>query len=242
MGPGMLASPAEKIRFYGRRKGRPLSQNIQRLLEEVLPDRQVPEAIDKSWLDSRFAHLSELPATAGQPLELVLAIGFGGGEHLAAIAAAYPHNLFIGAEPFVNGVVSLLRQIEQQSVKNICIWPDDVRLILDKLPLQSLACVYVMFPDPWPKARHAGRRILNQEMLDRLADLIRPGGLLRMASDHPVAKSWLLAEAMRHPAFEWCARSAPDWLERPKGWPQTRYMQKGVAEGRLPSWFQFQRR
>ena len=242
MGPGMLASPAEKIRFYGRRKGRPLSQNMQRLLEEVLPDIQVPEAIDKSWLDSRFAHLSELPATAGQPPELVLEIGFGGGEHLAAIAAAHPHNLFIGAEPFVNGVVSLLRHIEQQSLKNICIWPDDVRLILDKLPLQSLACVYVMFPDPWPKARHAGRRILNQEMLDRLADLIRPGGLLRMASDHPVAKSWLLAEAMRHPAFEWCARSAPDWRERPEGWPQTRYMQKGVTEGRLPSWFQFQRR
>jgi len=172
----------------------------------------------------------------------VLEIGFGGGEHLAAIAAAHPHNLFIGAEPFVNGVVSLLRHIEQQSLKNICIWPDDVRLILDKLPPQSLACVYVMFPDPWPKARHAGRRILNQEMLDRLADLIRPGGLLRMASDHPVAKSWLLAEAMRHPAFEWCARSAPDWRERPEGWPQTRYMQKGVTEGRLPSWFQFQRR
>ncbi len=79
-------------------------------------------------------------------------------------------------------------------------------------------------------------------MLDRLADLIRPSGLLRMASDHPVAKSWLLAEAVRHPAFEWCARSALIGVNAPEGWPQTRYMQKGVTEGRLPSWFQFQRR
>ena len=151
-------------------------------------------------------------------------------------------DLFIGAEPFINGVVSLLRHIEEQKLNNICIWPDDVRLILDKLPARSLSAVYVMFPDPWPKARHAGRRILNQEMLDRLADLLQPKGQLRMASDHPVAKSWLLAEAMRHPDFEWCARSAADWRERPSGWPQTRYMRKGVTEGRLPSWFEFQRR
>ena len=190
--------------------------------------------MDESWLSKRRAR-------QGKDSALILEIGFGGGEHLASLAAGQ-RGLFIGAEPFINGVVSLLRHIEEQKLSNICIWPDDVRLILDKLPPQSLGCVYVMFPDPWPKARHAGRRILNQEMLDGLADLIWPGGLLRMASDHPVAKSWLLAESMRHPAFEWCARSAPDWRERPKGWPQTRYMQKGVTEGRLPSWFQFQRR
>jgi tRNA (guanine-N7-)-methyltransferase len=139
-------------------------------------------------------------------------------------------------------VVSLLRHIENEGLKNICIWPDDVRLILDQLPEQSLSCVYVMFPDPWPKARHAGRRILNPEMLNCLAGLLRPKGLLRMASDHPIAKSWLLAEAVRHPSFEWQARCAEDWRARPQGWPQTRYMRKGLSEGRLPSWFEFERR
>lgn len=231
----MAASAIEKIRFYGRRKGRPLSQNMQRLLDEVLPDNLLPEDMDESWLSKRRTRQDKDSA-------LILEIGFGGGEHLASLAAGQRADLFIGAEPFINGVVSLLRHIEEQKLNNICIWPDDVRLILDKLPARSLSAVYVMFPDPWPKARHAGRRILNQEMLYRLADLLQPKGQLRMASDHPVAKSWLLAEAMRHPDFEWCARSAADWRERPSGWPQTRYMRKGVTEGRLPSWFEFQRR
>ena len=231
----MVASAKERIRFYGRRKGRPLSQNMQRLLDEVLPDNLLPEDMDESWLSKRRTR-------QGKDSALILEIGFGGGEHLASLAAGQRADLFIGAEPFINGVVSLLRHIEEQKLNNICIWPDDVRLILDKLPARSLSAVYVMFPDPWPKARHAGRRILNQEMLDRLADLLQPKGQLRMASDHPVAKSWLLAEAMRHPDFEWCARSAADWRERPSGWPQTRYMRKGVTEGRLPSWFEFQRR
>ena len=231
----MAASAKEKIRFYGRRKGRPLSQNMQRLLDEVLPDNLLPEDMDESWLSKRRTR-------QGKDSALILESGFGGGEHLASLAAGQRADLFIGAEPFINGVVSLLRHIEEQKLNNICIWPDDVRLILDKLPARSLSAVYVMFPDPWPKARHAGRRILNQEMLDRLADLLQPKGQLRMASDHPVAKSWLLAEAMRHPDFEWCARSAADWRERPSGWPQTRYMRKGVIEGRLPSWFEFQRR
>ena len=231
----MAASAIEKIRFYGRRKGRPLSQNMQRLLDEVLPDNLLPEDMDENWLSKRRAG-------QGKDSALTLEIGFGGGEHLASLAAGRREDLFIGAEPFINGVVSLLRHIEEQKLNNICIWPDDVRLILDKLPIHSLSAVYVMFPDPWPKARHAGRRILNQEMLDRLADLLQPKGQLRMASDHSVAKSWLLAEAMRHPDFEWCARSAADWREHPSGWPQTRYMRKGVIEGRLPSWFEFQRR
>jgi len=231
----MAASAIKKIRFYGRRKGRPLSQNMQRLLDEVLPDNLLPEDMDESWLSKRRTR-------QGKDSALILEIGFGRGEHLASLAAGQRADLFIGAEPFINGVVSLLRHIEEQKLNNICIWPDDVRLILDKLPARSLSAVYVMFPDPWPKARHAGRRILNQEMLDRLADLLQPKGQLRMASDHPVAKSWLLAEAMRHPDFEWCARSAADWRERPSGWPQTRYMRKGVTEGRLPSWFEFQRR
>ena len=231
----MAASAIKKIRFYGRRKGRPLSQNMQRLLDEVLPDNLLPEDMDESWLSKRRTRQDKDSA-------LILEIGFGGGEHLASLAAGQRADLFIGAEPFINGVVSLLRHIEEQKLNNICIWPDDVRLILDKLPARSLSAVYVMFPDPWPKARHAGRRILNQEMLDRLADLLQPKGQLRMASDHPVAKSWLLAEAMRHPDFEWCARSAAEWRERPSGWPQTRYMRKGVTEGRLPSWFEFQRR
>ena len=91
---------------------------------------------------------------------MFLEIGFGGGENLVAIAAARPDAGFIGAEPFINGVASLVRHIEEQGLNNIRIWDDDVRLILGGLESGSLAGAYVLFPDPWPKRRHAARRIL----------------------------------------------------------------------------------
>lgn len=223
--------PKGELPFYGRRKGRPLRPTMQALFDKALPD--IALAPGTSSLTGLFAKA---------PRDIFLEIGFGGGEHLAALAGAAPDCGFIGAEPFVNGVASLLRHIEENDLKNIRIWPDDVRLILDDLPEGCLAGAYIMFPDPWPKKRHAGRRILQQSMRDRLARLIRPGGRLRMASDHPIAKSWLLAEAMADDRFIWQARTADDWRQRPKDWPQTRYMAKGVDEGRPASWFEFIRR
>ena len=70
--------------------------------------------------------------------------------------------------------------------------------MLGDFPEASLTSVYVMFPDPWPKTRHANRRIFSPSMMDRLAFCLKPGGSLRFASDHPVAKSWLLAEVLRN--------------------------------------------
>ena len=201
---------------------------MQTLFDQSLPEIAVPQGRDN--LDGLFDHA---------PKDVFLEIGFGGGEHLAQIAQAAPDCGFIGAEPFVNGVASLLRHIEEGAISNIRIWPDDVRLILDSLPEGCLAGAYIMFPDPWPKKRHAGRRILQQSMRDRLARLIRPGGSLRMASDHPIAKTWLLSEAMADDRFEWLANCADDWQNRPAGWPETRYMAKGVDEGRASSWFDF---
>ena len=223
--------PRGELPFYGRRKGRPLRGQMQKVFDESLPELAIPQGL--SSIEGLFAHA---------PQDIYLEIGFGGGEHLAAIAQAAPDCGFIGAEPFVNGVASLLRHIEDRAIGNIRIWPDDVRLILDTLPEGCLAGAYIMFPDPWPKKRHAGRRILQQSMRDRLARLIRPGGSLRMASDHPIAKTWLLAEAMADDRFEWLAKSAQDWQERPAGWPETRYMAKGVDEGRASSWFDFIRK
>ena len=224
------------FQFYGRRKGRPLRNQLRRLLDEELPRWQLP-----------------LPAGANTPLnpadlfdetitDIYLEIGFGGGEHLANLAENAPDTGFIGAEPFVNGVASLLRHIEAGGLQNIRIWPDDVRQILDLLPDGCLAGAYVMFPDPWPKRRHAARRILNPQMMAQLARLIRKEGMLRAASDHVDAKVWLLAEMIDHPDFFWLAEQPSDWQNRPSDWPETRYMAKGVREGRASVWFDFARR
>jgi tRNA (guanine-N7-)-methyltransferase len=231
---------SEMLRFYGRRKGRPLSQNMQRLLRDLLPGYQISED-SLTALNTAKTPLTSLFAEQAVT-EVSLEIGFGGGEHLASLAKTRPDNGFIGAEPFINGVASLLRHIEFEQLQNIRIWPDDVRLILDRLPAQSLSCVYIMFPDPWPKSRHARRRIVNQDIMDKIARLLPSNGHLRMASDHPVAKSWLLAEAIAHPSFHWTARKAEDWRTRPPGWPETRYMNKGIKEERPASWFEFEKK
>lgn len=212
-------------RFYGRRKGRPLSQSRQRLLDELLPHYQIQPEQLQDYADR----------------QVILEIGFGGGEHLAHIASLNPDTVHIGAEPFINGVASLLQHMQQQQLENIRLWPDDVRLLLNAMPEQFLQGCYILFPDPWPKNRHGGRRIVNPEMLESLSRIIRPGGFLRMASDHPTAQTWLLYEALRHPAFSWTANCAADFNQRPEQWPETRYMAKGVREGRPSVWLDFRR-
>ena len=220
---------AETPHFYGRRRGRKLRGTMQQILDTRLPELRLdPGASPASQFD-------------GAPNNLFLEIGFGGGENLAAIAAAHPEAGFIGAEPFVNGVASLLRHIEDGGIDNIRIWDDDVRLILGGMADGALAGAYVLFPDPWPKNRHAARRILQPAVLDELARLIRPGGMLVLASDHPVAKSWLLQAAISHTAFSWTARRPADWRSRPEGLVPTRYMQKAEREDRVPNWFLFER-
>ena len=216
------------LRFYGRRKGRPLRKSMKRLLDENLPKFAFDPEIS---LNTQF----------GRHVDCYLEIGFGGGEHLAGLAAAMPESNFIGAEPFINGVASLLRYIDEQQLGNIRIWPNDVRLILPEISTASLAGAYIMFPDPWPKRRHSGRRILQPAIVDQLAKMIRPGGSLVLASDDPTAKSWLLQAMMLHVGFVWTARRPADWRQRPIDSPATRYMKKADLAARQSSWFHFRR-
>ena len=219
-------------RFYGRRKGRPLRLGMQALLTDMLPALR----FDASRLPA-----AQFGSANGPQAELALEIGFGGGEHLAGLAKANPGTNFIGAEPFVNGVASLLRHIQMHHLCNIRIWDDDVRLIMPALPVSALSQVFIMFPDPWPKKRHVARRILQPEMMNILAKLIRPGGQLLLASDDPTAKSRLLQTAMSHRQFCWTARRPADWRNRPLYLPATRYMAKAEKAARCPSWFIFNR-
>ena len=229
----METSKTTGPRFYGRRKGRPLRRGMQDLLTDMLPDLR---------FDATQPLATQFGLSTSQQVDLVLEIGFGGGEHLAGLAEANPAVNFIGAEPFVNGVASLLRHIQKRQLSNVRIWDDDVRLIMPALPVAGLSQAFIMFPDPWPKKRHAARRILQPEMMDVLAQLIRPSGQLVLASDDPTAKGWLLQTAISHPQFCWTARRPADWRQRPPHLPATRYMAKAEQASRQPSWFIFERR
>lgn len=176
-----------------------------------------------------------------QPKELWLEIGFGGGEHIAWQAAANPEIGLIGAEPFVNGVASLLGHIDREKISNIRVWADDVRPLLDALPDAIFTRVFILHPDPWPKRRHANRRIVSQPALDSLARLMTDNGLLRVASDVPSYVDWTLFQLGQRQDFAWTARCPADWRNPPADWPATRYETKTSSEGRPPTYLQFRR-
>ncbi len=214
-----MVQEERKPKLFGRRKGRPLSARRQRLMDELLPKVEVKSSSiegRRTWLE----------------------IGFGGGEHLAAQAAAHPDVLFLGCEPFINGVASLLVHIEDGKLENVRIHPGDARILLDALPDACLEKCFVLFADPWPKKRHHERRFIGPENLPRLARVLKPGGELILATDVPPLAAWMREHTGAHPSFE-CLydSSAP-----PAGWVQTRYEQKARAAGRGAEYMAFRRR
>ncbi len=168
------------------------------------------------------------------PTEIWLEIGFGAGEHLAEQAAAHPDVGFLGAEVFENGVVKLLAELRRRNLDNVRVLVDDARLLLAALQDACLGRVFILFPDPWPKARHHKRRMVSPGTLDQLARTMKSGAELRLATDDLSYLRAMLELVPLHPAFAWTARGPADWLKRPADWPATRYEAKAAAAGRIP--------
>ena len=171
-----------------------------------------------------------------------LEIGFGGGEHLAWQAASNPAVGLIGVEPYLDGVARLLKTIEADRPDNVRIYIDDARLLLDRLTAGSLERIFVLFADPWPKRRHWKRRIVNPSTVARFADLLVPGGELRVATDDPGYRRWILTALLAEPRLEWQVEGPEDWRQRPADWPPTRYEEKALVAGRRPVFLRFRRR
>lgn len=229
------AGAAARLPLHGRRHGRRLRPGRQRLMEELLPRLTVAAPAPGIRLDP--AALFGKP-----PAALWLEIGFGGGEHLAAQALRHPEIGIIGSEVFVNGVAAFLSRAARDGIGNVRLWPEDARLLLDALPDGCLDRVFLLFPDPWPKRRHADRRFIGPENLARLARVLKPGGELRVASDDPGYAAWTLMHLRRSPDFRWCAARAQDWRDPPADWAPTRYEAKAIAAGRRPVYLRFLRR
>lgn len=232
-GPPRQSESGGRKTIFSRRHGKPLRPGRRKLLEERLPDLLLHP--DRPDFDPRAAF-------SGPVKELWLEIGFGGGEHLAWQAEHNPDVGLIGAEPFINGVASLLGLIDRQGLNNIRIYQDDAADLMDALPEASVARCFLLFPDPWPKRRHHKRRFVRPENLDRLARILADGAEFRAATDHMEYGRWMLWHLLAHPAFDWPAEAAADWRFRPADWPQTRYEAKAAKDGRSSLYFSFRRR
>ena len=173
---------------------------------------------------------------------LWLEIGFGGGEHLAAHAAARAATGFIGCEPFLNGMAKAVALVEDNALKNVRLHFGDAIDVLRWLPEASLTGVDLLYPDPWPKVRHWKRRFVQDDSIAEVARILKSGSIFRVATDIPHYAAWTLERVLRNPDFIWTAERADDWRLPWDGWTQTRYEAKALREGRTPAYFIFRRK
>jgi tRNA (guanine-N7-)-methyltransferase len=221
---GVRAVKPPPDRLYGRARGHKLRPRQERLLAVTLPRLALPKALPDGplWLE----------------------VGFGGGEHALAQVRAHPEATLIACEVFENGICSLLSALVPQGSEaaaplppNLHLWTDDARSLLRSLPDACLDRLFLMFPDPWPKARHAKRRFVHLATLPLLARVLRPNAEWRVASDDPTYQAWVRDVMAAQTLF---AVTDPA-TTRPEGWPPTRYEAKALRAGRRPLYWVFRR-
>jgi tRNA (guanine-N7-)-methyltransferase len=223
--------PTTLNRLYGRSKGKKLRDDQRDLVADLLPQISVS---DTGVLNSKVVFGDERP--------LHFEIGFGGGEHLAYRADLLPDHGFIGCEPFLNGVAQALIHVRDGALSNVRLHMGDALDVLKRLPDGSLSFVYLLHPDPWPKARHAKRRMMNDGPVNLIAEKLKPGGEFRFGTDHPVYLRHALMVMQRHRhQFEWLCEKAADFQTRPGGWPETRYEAKARRSGHEVWYFRYRR-
>jgi tRNA (guanine-N7-)-methyltransferase len=225
-----MIDPMTTRRLYGRRQGHKLRLGQAELVEELLPRISVP---DSGPLNAQTLFGDNRP--------LQLEIGFGAGEHLAGQAAADPGTGFIGCEPFLNGVVGALAHVRDGDLGNVRLYMGDALDVVERLPDESLDRLYLLHPDPWRKARHAKRRMVNHGPLDLIQRKLKPGAEFRLGTDDPTYCRWSMMVMNQRHDFVWQAENPADFLTRPADWPETRYERKARRQGHEVWYFRYTR-
>jgi tRNA (guanine-N7-)-methyltransferase len=225
-----MNDPTTIRRLYGRRQGHVLRAGQAALVDEMLPRVAVPAdgplSSERLFGDERGLHVE---------------IGFGAGEHLAEQAKSAPDTGFIGCEPFLNGVVGALGHIRDGGLDNVRVHMGDALDVIERLPDASLDRVYLLHPDPWPKARHAKRRMMNHGPVDLIAAKLKPGAEFRLGTDDEIYCRWAMMVMNQRRDFAWQASSPSDFLTRPVDWPETRYERKARRYGHEVWYFRYLR-
>ena len=212
--------------FYGRRKGRKLSKSSQLALKEGRRYFIQKKDLNKIFDPEKY---------------IILEIGFGNGDNLINSAKTNSDFFYIGSDPFLNTTTKCLDEIIKHNIKNVVIWPDDVRKIIGSFPNNSISEIKLLFPDPWPKKKHKSRRLIQNDFLEIIYSIIKPKGTITIATDHDKLKCWILDKFQRNGKFEWIVESSKDWEKRPNDCFQTKYELKSILQKRKPSWFVFKK-
>lgn len=207
------------IRSFVKRRGH-ISKAQERAVEEGMP----------KWGIAYSNTPIDFEKTFGRSAPNWLEIGFGMGETTSKIAKAHPHVNYLGVEIYTAGVGSLIKKIEEEHLDNIRIISHDVvEVLATMIPDHSLDKVLLYFPDPWRKARHHKRRLIQPEFVSKLARKMKSGGILHCATD------WENYAMHMHDVFS----VAPDWRNlaegpfapRPEDRPLTKFENRGLKLG-----------
>jgi tRNA (guanine-N7-)-methyltransferase len=206
------------IRSFVLRQGR-VSKAQRRYHDEMMTQVGIPYAPSPLDFDALF----------GRKAPRILEIGFGMGETSAAIAEANPQNDYIGVEVHTPGVGSLCKLIAERGLSNQrIIQHDAVEVLRDMIPVESLDGVHIFFPDPWPKARHHKRRLLQPPLVALLASRLKPGGYIHCATDWENYAGQMLQVLSAETLL---CNTADGYAPRPEYRPLTKFEQRGLRLG-----------
>jgi tRNA (guanine-N7-)-methyltransferase len=233
-----LSFEINKHRVYGRRQGRPLHGGRQKALDTMMPMIGIQNLPEDGTLHPN--DLFDILITGKVHFE----IGFGNGEHLLHLLKQNPDDVVIGAEPFINGMSAFAKALESypEYTSRVRVLMDDALKISNSLQGNSIDYLYILNPDPWPKARHHKRRMISQENLNIFARVMKQGAEMLQTTDVDELAEWMVRETHDHGTFEWIAESKQDWLTPPTGWDATRYEIKGKLAGRTQVYLHYIRR
>jgi tRNA (guanine-N7-)-methyltransferase len=206
------------IRSYVLRQGR-MSRAQRRAYDALLPRFGIPFAHARVDLDRAF----------GRCAPKILEIGFGMGETTARIAAEHPEHDFLAIEVHTPGVGSLLKQLAERDLTNVrIIQHDAVEVLAHMIAPASFDGVHIFFPDPWPKKRHHKRRLIQPAFVSLLADRMKPGAYLHIATDWQDYAEHILAVLCAAPEL---VNTAERYAPRPAYRPLTKFEQRGLKLG-----------
>ena len=217
------------LRLFGRKKGRKLSNIKNTLIKNLLPKISIEKK-------------KNLQSVLTNKKPIFLEIGFGQGENLVKLSLARPDWKFLGVDPYINGVASLLEKIDSKKIKNILILHGDARKFIKTLPENSISEACILFPDPWHKSKHISRRLVQQDLIADLSKIMIMKSLIHIASDDQKAQEWVLKNFSNNTFFEWKVKSTKNCYIKPKMFEDTKYMLKAIEAKRKPIWLKFENR
>ena len=206
------------IRSYVLRQGR-VSPAQQRACDTLLPRFGIPYAPQPLALAQAF----------GRDASKILEIGFGMGDSTASIALAHPENDYLALEVHTPGVGNLLKLIDSNHLSNLrIIQHDAVEVLRDMISNSALDGVHIFFPDPWHKARHNKRRLIQATFIAQLMPKLKPAAYLHVATDWQDYAEQVLAVLSAQPLLE---NTVENYAPRPDYRPLTKFEQRGIKLG-----------